>query len=53
MLQNAITVNITDDFLFEYDEVFLIRVELISEHFPGLSLQSNVTVTIIDNDGMN
>ena len=53
VLEAVITINITDDFLFEYDEVFMISMVLISEHFPGLILGiSDVNVTILDNDGM-
>lgn len=51
VLRNDITINITDDLLFEYNEVFTINMTLISEPFPGLRLLNNATVTIIDNDG--
>lgn len=47
-----IAVNITDDFLFEHDEILGVSMKLISEPFTGLELQDNATIVIIDNDGM-
>lgn len=47
-----IAVNITNDFLFEYNEILGVSMKLISEPFTGLELQDNTTIVIIDDDGM-
>lgn len=53
LLEADITVGIIDDFLFEHNESLLVKMELISEPFPGLIVVDNVSITIIDNnDGM-
>ena len=45
-------MDIIDDFLYEHDEMFLVEMELVSEPFPGLTIdKDNVSITIIDNDG--
>ena len=52
LLELSIAVDIIDDFLYEHDEIFLVKMELISEPFPGLTIdKDNVSITIIDNDG--
>lgn len=53
LLEMDIMINIIDDFLFERDEAFIISIQLISEPFTGLRLQNNITITIVDNDGMS
>lgn len=46
-------MGILNDILHEDDEIFLVKMELISEPFPGLMVVTdNVTITILDDDGM-
>ena len=50
--ESNISIHIMDDHLYEGNETFLIVIDLISAHVSGLEVVNNVTVTIIDNDGM-
>lgn len=50
--QNDVIIDIKSDIFYESVEYFNISVKLVSQPYEGLFLPQDITISILDDDGM-